>query len=180
MFCPKCGCHGGPDGSRFCRNCGFRLDGVAQLLARNGAPEGFIQSMPAMPPALNLPSPRKKGIKKGGKILFSSIAFFPIFFGLCFLVDSPGPLTIPAFLLFAGLMRIAYARIFEDEVPEPAAVFHPIAQPVSAGPPQPVSFLPGSYQAPQASLPPSSVPTTGNLAMPPSVTEQQTYPLNRS
>lgn len=177
MFCPKCGCHAGPDGSRFCRNCGFRLDGVAQLLARNGAPEGFIQSAPV---ASNLPSPRKKGIKKGGKFLFASVAFFPIFFGLCFLADSPGPLLVPATIFFAGLMRMLYAGIFEDAAPESPAFFHPAVQPVSAAPPPPVSFLPGSYQAPQASLPPSSVPTTGNLAMPPSVTEQQTYPLNRS
>jgi len=180
MFCPKCGCHGGPDGSRFCRNCGFRLDGVAQLLARNGAPEGFIQSMPPTSVAPNLPSPRKKGIKKGGKILFASVAFFPIFFGLCFLADNPGPLLVPISIFFAGLMRMLYARIFEDEIPQPPAVFHPITQPVSVAPPQPVSFMPGNYQQQPASLPQPSVPTTGNLAMPASVTEQPTYPLNRS
>jgi hypothetical protein len=149
------------------------LDGVAQLLARNGAPEGFVQSAPVVVP--KSPSPRKEGIRKGGKILFGAIAFFPLFFGLCFVVDNPGPLIIPAFVFFLGLMRMLYAQLFEDAAPEPSVVYHPVVQPLAVAPPQPVSFLPGSYQPPQA-----NVPTTGNLVMPPSVTEQQTYPLKRS
>jgi hypothetical protein len=153
------------------------LDGVVQLLARNGAPEGFIQSAPPVAP--KSPSPRKEGIRKGGKILFGAIAFFPLFFGLCFVFDSPGPLVIPAFVFFAGLMRMLYAQLFEDAVPEVPVFYQPVVQPFAVTPPPPVSFLPGSYQ-PQATLPQANVPTTGNLVMPPSVTEQQTYPLNRS
>ncbi len=178
MYCPKCGCHAGPDGSRFCRGCGFRLDGVVQLLTRNGAPEGFLQSAPVIAPKSS--SPRKEGIRRGGKILFGAIAFFPLFFGLCFVFDSPGPLVIPAFVFFAGLMRMLYAQLFEDAVPESPVIYQPVVQPVAVAPPPPVSFLTGSYQPPQASLPQANVPTTGNLVMPPSVTEQQTYPLNRS
>ena len=174
MYCPKCSCHVGQDGSRYCRICGFRLDGVAQLLARNGMPEGYVQPAPVVAPK----SPRKEGIRKGGKILFSAIAFFPLFFGLCFVVNTPGPLIIPAFVFFAGLMRMLYAQFFEDAVPEPPVVYQPVVQPIAVAPPQPVSFLPGSYHQTQASQ--ANVPTTGNLAMPPSVTEQQTYPLKRS
>lgn len=184
MFCPKCGCHAGPDGSRFCRNCGFRLDGVAQLLARNGAPDSTAY-IPQV--ATQTTSLRKQGLKKGGKILFGAVAFFPLFFGLCFLVRGPGPLVLPIFVFFAGLMRMLYARIFEDDLPEPfgtrpesfsarmdAASFQPVVQPVAV-PPQPVSFLPESYQPPQV-----TVPTTGNLVAPPSVSEPTTSLLNRS
>ena len=182
MYCPKCSCHAGADGSRFCRSCGFRLDGVVQLLARNGVPEGYVQ--PAPVPPTKTKSPRKEGIRKGGKVLFTAIAVFPIFFGLCFLVEDPGPLAVPAFIFFAGLMRMLYARLFEDAVPEPPAVYQPVVQsvvqPFAPAPPQPVSFLPGSYQPPQVALPQPSVPTTGNLVMPPSVTEQPTYPLKQS
>lgn len=187
MYCPKCSCHAGLDGSRFCRSCGFRLDGVVQLLARNGAPEGFVQSAPVVvsKPA----SPRKEGIRKGGKLLFGAIAFFPLFFGLCFPFDSPGPLLIPAFVFFAGMMRMLYAQLFEDAVPETPVAYPPFVPQVAITPPQPVSFLPGNHhptqaaQTPhvsQAALPQANVPTTGNLVMPPSVTEQPTYPLNRS
>lgn len=169
MFCPKCGCHAGPDGSRFCRNCGFRLDGVVQLLNRNGAPEGFAHSLPIPP---HSPSPRKKGLKKGGKILFGAVTFFPLFFGLCFVVDSPGPLVVPTFVFFAGLMRMLYARLFEDAAPEQQVMFQPTVQPVAV-PPQPVSFLPNNYQQPMAP-PLANVPTTGNLVAPPSVAEPTT------
>lgn len=176
MFCPKCGCHAGPDASRFCRNCGIRLDGVIQLLARNGAPDAFAQSLPT---AFKPVSPRKKGIKKGGKVLFGTIAFLPLIIGLCFLFDSPGPLIFPLTSFFAGLMRMLYARIFEENVPEPAEAmaFPPLSQPVQL-PPQPVSFLRNDYQAPVYSqtpqLPQASAPTTGNLEQPPSVAEPTT------
>jgi hypothetical protein len=169
MFCPRCGCHASPDGSRFCRNCGFRLDGVAQLLARNGAPEGYIQPQAVVPIQ---PSPRKKGLKKGGKILFGAVAFFPLFFGFCFLVNSGGPLVVPAFVFFAGLMRMLYARIFEDAEPEFPTAFQPFVQPVAIQP-QPVSFLPSNYQPPLGP-PQTNVPTTGNLVAPPSVSEPTT------
>ncbi len=175
MFCPKCGCHAGHDGSRFCRNCGFRLDGVLQLLARNGAPEGFHQPMPIAP---QTPSPRKKGMKKGGKILFGAAAFFPLFFGLCFAVRDGWPLVFPSFVFFAGLMRMLYARIFEDAAPAQPMMFQPLIHPVPAQP-QPVSFLPDNYPLPMA-LPHANVPTTGNLVAPPSVAEPTTNLLSLS
>lgn len=182
MYCPKCSCHAGADGSRFCRSCGFRLDGVVQLLARNGVPEGYVQPAPVAAPIAK--SPRKEGVRKGGKLLFAAVATFPIFFGLCFLVNGPGPLAVPASIFFAGLMRMLYARLFEDAAPEPLRVYQPIVQtvvpPHATAPPQPVSFLANSYQPPQAALPQPNVPTTGNLVMPPSVTEQPTYPLKQS
>jgi len=36
MYCPKCSHEPSSDGLQFCPSCGFRLDGVADLLARDG------------------------------------------------------------------------------------------------------------------------------------------------
>lgn len=172
MFCPKCGVHAGPDASRFCRNCGFRLDGVLQLLARNGAPDGTVQYLPA---ASQIASPRKTGIRQGAKILFSSVVLFPLMLGLAIGIDSPAPLIFPSFLFFAGLMRMLYARLFADDF----QTSQPSPQPVVFYPPV-VSALPGMYQPPAGQdLLPESVPTTGNLVEPTSVTEQTTNLLNR-
>lgn len=181
MFCPKCGCHAGPDTSRFCRNCGFRLDGVVQLLARNGAPEGFFPPVPAAN-APAPPSPRKKGIQAGGKLLFTSIACLPLIFGLCYLFDSPGPLFIPVTVFFMGAMRMLYARVFEDEIPQPPALAPSVPSPGLMAPPPPASFLPGAYPPPYV----QNAPTTGELTQPaavkqpPSVAEPTTNLLNRS
>ncbi|MEO6726826.1 MAG: hypothetical protein ABIU20_09510 [Blastocatellia bacterium] len=144
------------------------------MLVRNGAPEGFHQSLPIAPQS---PSPRKKGLKKGGKILFSAVALFPLFFGFCFLVRDGWPLTFPAFVFFAGLMRMLYARVFEDAASEQQVMFQPNVQSVSV-PPQPVSFLPDNYQH-SLEPPQMNVPTTGNLVAPPSVAEPTTNLLKR-
>lgn len=172
MFCPKCGCHAGPDGSRFCRNCGFRLDGVAQLMSRNGAPESYTPPLVTVP--LPSPSPRKKGVRKGGKIMFGALASLPIFIGICAAVNSGDPLVVPVFVFFAGLVRMLYARLFEDASPVPPSMVQPvIPHPVA----QPASLPPGNYQP--LAAPHVNVPTTGNLVAPPSVVEPTTSLLKR-
>ncbi|MDX2041818.1 MAG: zinc ribbon domain-containing protein [Acidobacteriota bacterium] len=170
MHCPKCGFHAGQEGSRFCRNCGFRLDGVAQLLAHNGMVE---PTLPQVAVAPRYPSPRKNGLKQGGKLLFACVALFPIFLGLSIGVGSPEPMAFPAIVLFAGLVRMLYARLFEEDYSQPAA-----AQPVFVALPTVPAALP-SYQAPVVQpQAPTSVPTTGHLE-PPSVIEPTTNLLNR-
>jgi len=166
--------HAGKDGSRFCRNCGFRLDGVAQLLARNGVPDGM---MPPVAASQNATSERKKGLRQGGKILFSSIVIFPLVFGLAIAVNAPGFLFLPLVVFLAGVMRMLYARLFQDDFPEQQIAPQPVY--INA-PPHQISAVP-SYQPP-AALPQSgsNVPTTGNLVEPPSITEQTTNLLNRS
>lgn len=174
MHCPKCGFHAGQEGSRFCRNCGFRLDGVAQLLAHNGAIETIAPQTVITPQS---PSPRKKGLRKGGKFLFAGAVLFPIFLGLSFGVGSPEPMVFPAIVFFVGLMRMLYARLFEEDYSQPTAT-----QQVFVALPTAPATLP-SYQAPVAqpqmlSDASTSVPTTGHLE-PPSVIEPTTSLLNR-
>src|SRR5262245_48399587 len=111
MYCPRCGNQPASDRVRFCPSCGFRMDGVVDLLVRDGVPAGpflnipqtnFIQS--------GEPSERKKGIRRGAKMVFFSLAMFLPVFGFCFLVDDVGPLILPGSLFLAGIFWMIYYR----------------------------------------------------------------------
>jgi hypothetical protein len=124
---------------RFCPSCGFRLDGVVELLARDGAPTN-----PLPPPQSNEPSQRRKGIRRGAQITFASLVMFLPVFAFCFVVEGPGPLFLPATIFLAGIFWMLYYRLFGDEtVPAPKP-----AQPAQFGPPPQHAYLP----------PPQSVP----------------------
>jgi hypothetical protein len=168
MFCPNCGQQSITEGLRFCRHCGFRLDGVAQLLTSGGNPPVYAQfpQLQAIVPTGD--SPRRKGYKFGVKLMLTSAVLFPFF--LLFAVeavDSPFPLFAPFTVFLAGLARVVYARLLEDAAPP---TYAPIAQPIPAqlraplAAAQPVAApqTPDHYQAPQQ---PSSIaePTTNLL-----------------
>ena len=104
--------------------------------------------------------------------MFLSAVLTPIFFGMCFIVDGPGPLLIPFLAFFAGLSLLLYSRFFLEDVP----LVQPQAQP---------------YRLPEMqsnALPPASnigmnivsgrQVRTSELAGPPSVTEHTTKLLN--
>jgi hypothetical protein len=96
---------------RFCPGCGFRLDGVADLLARDGVPTN-----PLNHPQINELSPRKRGIRVGGKMIFFSIAMFlPILIFAIGIIDHPFPLILPGSLFLAGIFWMLYYRLFGDE-----------------------------------------------------------------
>lgn len=80
MYCPKCSAHTGADAARYCRSCGFRLDIVALLMTRNGEPESFAPAI--TPPPATTVSPREKGLRSGGKMLFFSLLMFPFIMAL--------------------------------------------------------------------------------------------------
>ncbi len=109
MYCPKCGQQQVSDNTRFCSRCGLPISGLAEWLAGKGVlPEREEAQSP-------LPSPRRKGIKRGGKLMFIGCAMVPIFFGLCIIVESPGPLLIPFTIFLAGLLLMLYARLFSED-----------------------------------------------------------------
>src|SRR5262245_62308479 len=88
MYCPRCGNQPASDRMRFCPSCGFRLDGVADLLARDGVPTGALNALRS-----GEPSERKKGIRRGAKMVFFSLAMFLPVLGFSIgVVNSPGPL----------------------------------------------------------------------------------------
>ena len=168
MYCPRCGNQPASDRVRFCPSCGFRLDGLPDLIARDGAPASF----PNIPQTNSLqsgePSERKRGIRRGAKMVFFSLAMFLPVIGFCFLVEEPGPLILPASLFLAGIFWMIYYRLFGDEnAPAPKPAYPPYFGP----PPQ------------NASLPPQqSVPVYRSPAEAPkehSVVEHTTRSLER-
>jgi hypothetical protein len=135
MFCPRCGNQPASERVRFCPSCGFRLDGVADLIARDGVPAG-----PSNIPQTNSlqsggPSERKRGVRLGAKMVFFSLATFLPVVAFCSVIEEGWPLFLPASIFLAGIFWMIYYRLFGDEnAPAPAQV-----QPLYFGPPPPQS-----------------------------------------
>src|SRR5215213_9090465 len=110
MFCPKCG-QQSSDEVRFCPRCGLQLAGLAAYVATNDL-------------ASNRPDPtraaemtvKRRGMRRGAKLMFFSVVLFPVFFAFCFLVDGPGPLFVPLTVFLAGLVVLVYSLLFGDEL----------------------------------------------------------------
>ncbi len=152
MFCPRCGNQAASDRMRFCPSCGFRLDGVVDLLARDG-----ILANPPMIPQAQEPSPRRRGIRQGAILFFSSLVLFmPILFISIEVINSPFPLFLLGSLFLAGIFWMLYYRLFGDEYappPKPMQVMRPAPPPQAAlAPPQsvPVYRPPGEPPQPQS------------------------------
>jgi hypothetical protein len=161
MYCPNCGQQQISDEMRFCSRCGLALSGLAEWLVGGALPVRH---------EISADSPRRKGIRRAAKLMFSSGVLFPIFLVISLAIDEPGPLAIPLIIFFISLVMMLYARIFSDKI------------------------APGNYQAPQTSAlgsgsargslpPPTSIPIpaagrqrvrTNELAQPPSVTDHTT------
>lgn len=145
MFCPRCGNQPASDRVRFCPSCGFRLDGVSDLIVRDGAPAGLPNVSQTNSLQRGEPSERKKGIRRGAKMVFFSLAMFlPVFCFAVGVVDHPGPLVVPASLFFTGIFWMIYYRLFGDEN---APAQKPIQTPYFGPPPQNAS-LPAPQSAP--------------------------------
>jgi hypothetical protein len=178
MFCPKCSANTGDDAAHYCRSCGFRLDNVALLMTRNGELESIAPTTTPMP-ATKTDSPREKGLRLGGKMLFFSFLTFPFFITLFFYAFSNDhfwraimAVLIPAILVFLSVMRMLYAWLFHDPIPvAPAAMAPP---PITAN--RSISSLPGAHPAP---LIRTEVPNTSNVNQPSSVTEPTTSLLGK-
>lgn len=109
MFCPKCSQPQASDETRFCPRCGFLLAGLKELVAAGGLSAAPTRDAPAQQL-----SPRQRGIRQGARLIFWSVVLFPLFFGICFIFDSPGPLIVPATLFLIGLTLMIYARLFGE------------------------------------------------------------------
>jgi len=151
MFCPRCGNQPASDRMRFCPSCGFRLDGVTDLLARDGVPAGALNALRS-----GEPSERKIGIRRGAKMVFFSLAMFLPVLGFSIgIVNSPGPLILPASIFLAGIFLMIYYRLFGDENapapesrPEPP-YFGPPPQNASLPPPQSVPVYRSPVETPK-------------------------------
>jgi len=144
MYCPRCGNQPASDRVRFCPSCGFRLDGVADLLVRDGVPTNILNVPPAIIPQSNEPSERKKGIRRGAKLLFFSLVVFLPMIALSIAADHPLPLLFPGTLFLAGIFWMLYYRLFGDErAPAPRQT-----QPVHFGPPPQQAYFPQQQSVP--------------------------------
>jgi hypothetical protein len=115
-------------------------------------------------------SPRRKGSRRGAKLMFLSGVLMPVFFGLCFLVDNPAPLFIPLTIFLAGLSLMLYCRIFSEDISRSKS------QP--AHPSRLGAMFGGTALPPASNIGMNSVSgqpvRTAELAQPPSVTEHTT------
>jgi hypothetical protein len=173
MYCPKCGQSQVADEVRFCSRCGLPLGAVTQLVAHDGAWPEYQPPADAARPD----SPRRLGLRKGGKMLLVGTFLVPMLAIMCLLAEiDPEFVLLGVLVVIAGILRLLYALIFEDKHPAAAAAaqFAPTAAPA----PQ---FVAAPRRA--AALPPQQTPPapvsfrtrdTGELAGRPSVTESTT------
>jgi hypothetical protein len=109
MFCPKCG-QQSSDEVRFCPRCGFHLAGIAAYMAAN-------ESAPAeaIAPRAPLMTARRRGIRRGAKLMFICAVLLPAAALLAFEGDAPGPLLLVCTAGLAGLLWMVYSWLFNDD-----------------------------------------------------------------
>ena len=176
MHCPQCGQQQISGEVRFCKSCGFPLDGVRELLARGGI-SSTIEKESHKPRQ----SPRRQGVRQGVMLLFIFMVAVPLY-GL---IGKP-VMALPPLLLMAGLMRILYAVIFQEGAPRKKQQQQSNTLPDVA--PSTIDQL-GTTAGGTALPPAQSVPVTAfnagrvdtrEMVNPPSVTEHTTKLLNES
>jgi hypothetical protein len=112
MHCPKCGQQQVSNETRFCSRCGMQLAEVAKIVALDGRTpaSGKLNS-----------SARVRGLKHGLFFLLTSFLFVPLASIIAIAANADTPI-FPAIVLFltviGGLLRMAYALLFESGEPE--------------------------------------------------------------
>lgn len=110
MFCPKCG-QQSSDEVRFCPRCGLQLAGLAAYMAAN-------ELTPAGAPVPRAPemTARRRGMRRGAKLMFICAVLLPACALLAFEDDAPGPLLLVCTAFLAGLAWLVYSWLFSDSV----------------------------------------------------------------
>ena len=124
MFCPNCGQERISTDTSFCSRCGFLLTGTAELLQTGGI-------LPQLNPATAKGnSPRKIGLKQGLFIFLLTFLGVPIVSIFTIAINAePFAVAICTVALFmGGLLRMAYALMFESNDVEAATVGHDVNQ----------------------------------------------------
>ena len=110
MFCPKCGQQQASDNTRFCSKCGISINGLAEWISSGGNLAVREENAPIV-----LASPKRRGVRRGAKVVFSSLASTPVFFFFSLVMGAPIPMLIPLTILLIGLSMMLYSRIFGEE-----------------------------------------------------------------
>ena len=110
MFCPKCG-QQSADEVRFCPRCGLQLAGLAAYITAN-------EHTPAGAPIPRAPemTARRRGMRRGAKLMFICAVLLPAVMLLAFEGDAPGPLLLVFTAFLAGLAWMVYSWLFSDNV----------------------------------------------------------------
>jgi hypothetical protein len=173
MYCPQCGQQQASSEMRFCSRCGFPLGGVSHLLAQGGA----LPTNTTSQQGREL-SPRQLGTRQGTMLMFSTLLIVPVVSLISVFIIGWQELLIPlsALLTFVGgLLRIIYARLYEDDTPglkQASTTYDPPLSPAQLN-----AGLRGSALPPPQSIPvPTFAPRRANTAelVPPSITENTT------
>jgi hypothetical protein len=165
MYCPNCGQSQPSEEVRYCSRCGLSLWELARWLMDGvNAPWNPVQ------PATE-PSPRKKGIRRGAKLLFIGGVLLPITFLFALAINEPGPLVVPSLILFVGLVWMLYCRLFADDKPS-------ARKQIPAPAYRPNEYLPPAHVNPANVLRPRE-PNAAEIVQPPSVTEYTTNLLKK-
>ncbi|HVF45053.1 MAG TPA: zinc ribbon domain-containing protein [Pyrinomonadaceae bacterium] len=173
MFCPKCG-QQSSDEVRFCPRCGLQLAGLPAYVAANEVTQGGAPVQPA--PSMTA---RRRGIRRGAKIMFVSAVLLPAAALLAFEGDAPGPLLLVLTAGLAGLLWMVYSWLFNDNtVPVAGRAARKAARKrdLAAAGERPAL---GAAQFTPAPLFDQRRGNTGELYRPPSVTENTTKLLDK-
>jgi hypothetical protein len=137
MFCPNCGQQQIADTTKYCPRCGTPIAGLSEWIAAGGATFA-VREAPA-PTAPRAMSPRRRGMRRGAKVMFLSGVLLPFMIGMSLAADSPGPLVFMFLIFFVGCAMTLYARLFSDDTPRAvegtARPQMPAAQPPALPPP---------------------------------------------
>ena len=170
MFCPKCGQQQVSDNTRFCSQCGISINGLAEWIASGGSPALREENAPMV-----LTTPRHRGVRRGAKVVFFSLATTPVFFFFSLLVGAPIPMLIPLTFFLIGISVMLYSRIFNE------------ATPYIGGQQDEAFGLRTMFNRSSLSAAPNNIINSGNerqavtsdLIQPPSVTDHTTKLLER-
>ena len=127
MFCPNCGQQQIAGSTKFCPRCGTQLAGLAEWLA--GGATITVRQVPDAPVVPAPMSPRRRGMRRGAKVMFLSVALLPLVIGMCIAAEHPGPLVLFFLMFFVGLSMTLYARLFGDDTPRAAGMTVPVQMP---------------------------------------------------
>ena len=165
MYCPNCGQQQISEEMRLCSRCGLALSGLVEWLATGRLP--LKRDEEARPAGL---SPRRKGIRRAGKLMFFSGVLFPIFLFFSIAIEEPGPMFFPFTVFFISLVMMLYARLFSDKN---APMSIPSASQPSSLDSNAPRYLPPANTVAMPPIGRHQV-RTNELAQPPSVTDHTT------
>ncbi len=110
MYCPRCGTQQHIR-ARFCSRCRFSMEGMEDFIHKGGIP------LEHQDHSQKTDSPRRRGVKQGGLMIFSGFVAVPLLAILTEAIRFPEELVAFAavFLFMGGFWRIIYALIFQGK-----------------------------------------------------------------